>query len=345
MAQFGSLFGSTQPPLNIGSFGTTQAAPAIGAVAQPAAAPQAPAVTRGLGGEGAAGGQSASSTKSSKDTANLPSELLPLVDSFKKFVKDQKQIKDENSQPRFSVQPILEVGSELDDSLRLNLQKLDVVLQKNSKAIESLKKETTSLVSDAETAYRAIKSDGLSAPSSFAIGQHQYTAPASHKYFSALLKEFEEQMELYSKQIKELEFHLENINKPYMAQELVVIIRKQHETLVALAAEIYAVHEQIGKLENSNLRADHDGTSAGGSSAAKTSTLGPNPFASVSHRNASPMQVAQQPSAPSTNFFSSNAPSAFGATTSSLFSSPATVQQPQQQISALGNRAKRWTTS
>lgn len=209
-------------------------------------------VARGLGGEGATAGENANANKSAKDTTILPTEWLPLVESFKKFVKDQKTIKEENVQPRFSVEPIQEISTELSEGLRSQLQRLDITLQKNAKSVEILKKETTALICDAETCYRAIKSEGF-ASSSYNLQQNQYMTPSSHVYFVKLLEEFERQMTTYSTQIKELEMHLENINKPHVPQELLTIIRKQHDTLVALAAEIYLIHEEVNKQATANM--------------------------------------------------------------------------------------------
>ncbi|KAI1297173.1 Nucleoporin p58/p45 [Halotydeus destructor] len=214
---------------------------------QPAApasqpAPQQP--PKGLGGEGFPGGENLV-TKNSKENL-IPMEWMTLVESFKKFVREQKTIRDENTQPRFAVEPIEEINAELDGNLKVNLQKLDVVLKKNSKSVEVLKKDTITLISDAEKVYRTVRSDGWSASGGFNVPNSQYLS-TNHKYFATLIGEFETQMELYAKQIKDLEVYLENMNKPYVPQELLTVIRRQHEVLVSLAAEVYAVHEEINK--------------------------------------------------------------------------------------------------
>lgn len=322
----------------------------------------ADSVSRGLGGEGS--GESTTNTKSPKDSMTLHPDLVTLVESFKNYVKEQKMIHDENCQSRFSVEPILDISSELDDNFKLSLQKLDVVLQKNSKNVDNLKKDTSTLVADAETAYRAIKSfdSGLmrsgvtgsssAAPYPFSQSSHHHSSiPAGiHSYFSRLLENFNSQMDVYSKQIKLLQDHMENINKPLEPQEMMVIVRRQHETLIALAAEIYAVHEQIEKLaQDSNVsleqRHHHPGTSSsdtqrsartsettfGTSTRAKStppSLLGPDPFASPSANRPHVHSVNPQEThvkslfGPSNTSFSMNQPTSnfsFGSPNTSSF--------------------------
>ena len=203
--------------------------------------------SRGLGGEGAAGGQTNTNMKSAKDQ-HLPPELNTLVESFKTFIKDQKIIRDENVQPRFSFQPIVEINTELDEVLRVQLESLQVILQKNKKTVDSLKQETSSLVSDAETAHRALKSEGISSMS-YPLGPDKYvTASTTLEYFNKLVDTFEERMKTYSRQIRELEVHLDYLHKPTQTQDLLIVVKKQHEALVALAAEIYRLHETVSKI-------------------------------------------------------------------------------------------------
>ena len=204
---------------------------------------------RGLGGEGAAGGQANTNMKSAKDQ-HLPPDLNTLVESFKIFIKDQKLIRDENSQPRFSFQPIVDIDTELDEVLRVQLERLQVILQKNKKLVDLLKQETSSLVSDAETAHRALKSERISLMS-YPLGPDKYvTASTTIEYFNKLVDTFEERMSTYSRQIKELELHLDYLHKPTQTQDLLIVAKKHHEALVALAADIYGLHETVSKLSS-----------------------------------------------------------------------------------------------
>lgn len=202
---------------------------------------------RDLGGEGATGGGSSNASKDPKDQP-LPPELVAIVESFKNSLKEQKTIRDENNQPRFAMQSIVEISNELEDNLRVKLAKLDVVLRKNKKTIEVLKKETSNLVSDAETANRSVKAQGLDSTSSpYPFTPSRYVPSSNQRYFTKLVDQYEKQMSLYSKQIDELSRHLENMNKVVSPSELLTVVRRQHEALIALAAEIYAVHEHIGR--------------------------------------------------------------------------------------------------
>lgn len=210
-------------------------------------------VNRGLGGEGASGESSSSNNKSPKDQP-IPAEIKAVVDTFKNFLKDQKSIRDENAQEKYSLQPIINISNELDDGIRIQLERLDVVLQKNGKTVENLKKDTSNLYEDGDNAVRGLKHDSMSSTSSdygSFLGQNRFiSSPATHSYFVKLVREFEDTMDSYSKQIRELEVHLDNMNKPVNAQELILVVRKQHDSLVSLAAEIYGMHEQIAKLTN-----------------------------------------------------------------------------------------------
>lgn len=207
--------------------------------------------TRGLGGEGTSGGQINTNNKSAKDQ-HLPPELNSLVESFKTFIKDTKLIRDENAQSRFSVQPIVDINSEL-DVLRVKMEGLEVTLQKNKKNTSSLKQETSRLVSDAETAHRALKSESISSIS-FPLGPDKYvSSKTTLDYFHKLVDTFEERMNIYSQKIKELEISLDHLQKPIQTQDLLTVVEKQHQALVALAAEIYGVHETVSKISG----ADH----------------------------------------------------------------------------------------
>lgn len=230
---------------NTNPLGLTQATQPL----QPALSATATSTTntnRGLGGEGTSVGQTNANNKSVKDQ-HLPPEINSLVESFKNFIKEQKMIRDENAQPRFSFKPIVEINSELDDVLRIQLERLQVVLQRNKKTADSLKQETSSLVSDAETAHRALKSEGISSIS-YPLGPDKYvSASTTLDYFTKMVDQFEDMMKTYSRQIKELEIHLDYLHKPTHTHDLLIVVKKQHEALIALAAEIYGLHETISR--------------------------------------------------------------------------------------------------
>ena len=243
-------FGSSQPSSTTQSTGlllgsSTGLATSLTTTAT--AAPAALTAARDLGGEGAAGGNSASASKDPKDQP-LPAELSAIVESFKNSLKEQKTIRDENNQPRYSTQPIIDISNELEETLQVKLSKLDVVLRKNKKTIDVLKKQTSALVSDAEAANRSVKSQGLDVTGTqYPFTPSRYAPSSTHVYFSKLVDQYEEQMSMYSKQIRELARHLDNLNKTIEPAELVTVVRRQHEALITLASEIYAVHEHVAR--------------------------------------------------------------------------------------------------
>lgn len=311
-----------------------------------------PNTFHGLGGlatsESQGSGSSSNTNKSTKEAYTLPPEIAHLVDSFKQFVKEQKLIKDENSQQRFSIQPILEVETELEENLKINLHKLELDLQRNAKSIESLKKDTTKLLSNAEMAYRITRIDPPSSSNqTYAIAQNQYINASTHQYFLETVIQFQTQMERYSKQIDELKLHLENMNKPYGTEELFQAMKKQHETLVSLASSVYAFHDHVSKLKQQNNKSIAPQTTI--IQEVRTSIpqtfLGPNPFLSSDVSSNTSQQIPLSPR--------NAAQPAFGVTTTLaplLFQSPAQLSTPstQFQLSSANishSRAKRWTTS
>ena len=304
-----------------------------------APAPQPVAtVSMGLGGEGASNQAAATDSKLPKDSQVLPPEISSIVDSLKTFIAAQKSLSDKNSLPKYSVQPILDINSELDENFKTALQRLDVTLERNKTAVESLKKETNLMVSDAENAFRSIKSLGISATStSYPFVQSPASPARTSAYFDRLVNQFEQQMDIYSRQIKELEVHLANMNKPHPPHEVIMIVKKQHETLIALASEIYALHEHISSLDtkqSSGLPSRAESLPKG---TKPKSFVGPNPFALSSSSSPLVSSSHNHPENPG----SVSSASSFLPTNPSLtnfsFSSPSNTSSP--------NRAKRFTAS
>lgn len=251
------MFNPTTPKLSFPSLTSASIGPAFGPAVPTLTIPTTtvattPSIQHGLGGPINENAGKDVSAKTGKESSTLPPEMMPLVESLKKFIKDQKQIREENSQQRFSIQPILEVEKELEDNLKVNLHKIDLELQRNSKSIESVKRETNQLLSNAEMALRISRIDIPSTSTSYSVAQNQYVNACMHQYFVEMISNFEDQMNKYSKQIQDLQLHLDNMNKPYNTDELFQIMRKQHETLISLAAQVYAVHEEINKIKQQN---------------------------------------------------------------------------------------------
>ncbi|XP_054164608.1 uncharacterized protein LOC128962267 [Oppia nitens] len=298
--------------------------------------------------------QSADANKYNKDVSYIPPEMMPLVEALKNFVKEQKLIREENSQQRFSIQPILEVGSQIEDNLRLLLNKIEVDIQRNSKTMDSLKKDTNKLLSSAEMAYRISRVDVLQTPSSYTIAQNKYINASTNQYFLETINNFEQQMNTYSKQIQELRTHIDNMNKPYTSEELFQIMRKQHETLISLAAKVYAIHEEINELK-SKLHSNYSSKFTDNTREPQINTLsdtnksfvGPNPFAFTGDESLvigsdnTPKELSNLQTTGLTNplLFSSLTPNQSVSNTSSTFQFNPLVSTPGT------TRTKRWTTS
>lgn len=169
-----------------------------------------------------------------RELEKLPNDLLMLVDSFKKYVREQKAFREENSHQRFSIKPILEVEKEIEENLMPALQKVDIDSHRNAQLLQQLRNETVKLVRNAEMAYSVLKF-------------HTSTS----QYFSELAAQFDAKMACYNEQIKELQMCLENVKRPRDTDELFQMLRKQHETLKALGAEVYIIQEKIINMSTS----------------------------------------------------------------------------------------------
>jgi len=326
------------------------------AVTQPSA--QTTDAFHGLGGTQTTSSESGADhslnqNKSNKETTFIPPEMVPLVEALKQFVKQQKAIREENSQQRFSIQPILEVGAQIEDNLRVLLHKIEVDIQRNSKAMDGLKRDTNKLLSSAEMAYRISRVDVLQTPSSYTDAQNKYINASTHQYFIDTIDNFSLQMNVYSKQIQELRTHIDNMNKPYSSEELFQIMRKQHETLISLAAKVYAIHEDINqlklKLKNqsnySSKLVENTFESSKGSPSLNQSFVGPNPFGLTGEESVFAAQLQSSQPLNTTNIGAGN-PSLFPTLTPMSTPSSTFQYSPSTTASSTSHsRAKRWTTS
>lgn len=183
-----------------------------------------------------------------KDQESVPDEILNLLENLKKFIKEQKAIREDNCCQRFSIEPLVQIETEMDDTIRSGLHKVEVEMQRSRKMVDSLKEETRNLLNDAEMAYRLVKSGAASIrrAMSNAVESHQ-SIPSVDKYFQNMISNFEEKMRIYSEQIKDLEAHLDNLNKPHNPEELFLIMKKQHEILIGLASQVYEIQDKLAK--------------------------------------------------------------------------------------------------
>lgn len=269
-------------------------------------------------------GTDSKQNKSYRDTP-IPPELIPLVENMKKFLEKQKQIRDENEHEHFYLHQILEIGTTIEDILRDRLNKLEIQTQKNSKAIESLKKDTNKLLTNGELVFRMSKLDQPLSNSAEVVAQNNFINSKTHQYFMDLVENSKTQMTEYSEQIKTLKSHCASStnDRNYSADEISQIIRKQHENFVTLASKVYLVHEYANKLrtEAANKLNDISTQSTTQSQPIKQNNLsndhyGPTPFLSKTN---SPYLIGVSGDNPSSNL-GQQIPS-------SLFGSPSSQQQ------------------
>ncbi|XP_076315978.1 nucleoporin p58/p45-like [Tachypleus tridentatus] len=195
----------------------------------------------GLGGvdlksTGAASGKNESGKNDSKTIKEtlLPNEISITLESFKKYVKDQKLVREEIS--RVSSKNILKVQDET-AALKQLLSEVSNGLQRNAVAIQRMKEESAQELKDAEIAHRT-----KDTPPAL---QFENTAPTG--YFQRIVSSFEKQMHTCRQQIEQLERHLMSLSQPSLLspQELTLIIKRLYETFIALAAQVQTVNEAV----------------------------------------------------------------------------------------------------
>ncbi|GFT56635.1 hypothetical protein NPIL_331641 [Nephila pilipes] len=166
--------------------------------------------------------------------SQIPNEIAVTVESFKKYVKEQKAIREEMS--RVSSKNIFKV-QELVGTLKQQLSIVSNGLHRNAIAIAKLKEESNQELKNAEIAQRTKD----------AITSMQYENNASTEYFHNLANAFEKQMQSYRQQIEQLERHLLSLSQPYTLtpNEWTVIRKRLHDTFVTLAAQLQTVHQEV----------------------------------------------------------------------------------------------------
>ncbi|XP_073518553.1 nucleoporin p58/p45 isoform X2 [Phyllobates terribilis] len=253
-------------------------------------------------------------SKALKDE-NLPQLICQDVETFQKFVKEQKQVQEEIS--RMSSKAMDKVEDEI-KALKQLLSVASSGLQRNTLAIDKLKTETAQELKNAEIALRTQKTPpGL---------QHENPAPAD--YFRLLVEQFEVQLQQYRQQIEELENHLATqANSSHLTpQDLSMAMQKLYQTFVALAAQLQIIHENVKMLKEQYLGYRKaflgdptDVFEARRAEAKKWQsaprvTTGPTPFSNIPNAAAVAMAATlTQQQQPATGFGSS---SAFGGNTS-----------------------------
>lgn len=161
----------------------------------------------------------------------LPEPIFQLVESFKKFVREQKAFRDQ----KFEVDSILEVGRAIEEFTSM-FQRLSFESDRHAKVVNQIKDDTVRLLRHAEQAYSLLRSQPSNNPS---------IQPQSSQYFAEMADQFEARMKAYGDKIKELKNSLDNITRTCNVDDLFRWLKRQHEALAEIAAKIYITHERI----------------------------------------------------------------------------------------------------
>jgi len=165
-----------------------------------------------------------------KDEA-VPDIICKDIQSFKGFTK--KQLEDSNEVAKFSVQSLNKITKEA-NALSSALAAVSSALQNNKGSVLKLREEFATELENAGMVRRMMLSM-----------QHDDMAPM--KYFFDLVCSFERNMQLYQKQIDELEKHLHSITNPaaFSYQDISTTLCKMQETYVGLASNLHSIHEKV----------------------------------------------------------------------------------------------------
>ncbi|KAJ8720707.1 hypothetical protein PYW08_006172 [Mythimna loreyi] len=161
----------------------------------------------------------------------LPNEILTTVESFKEFVKKQKSLSSEVM--RVSIKPLHKVSREAESTLRSVLTLSGEVSRARAHS-RRLRSGAAAALAAAETATRDYTTPGL---------ELEGTAPPA--YVKDLIAELEQQLITFRRQMDVADKQMQSSPKLLTEQELTMGIRRMHESLVALAGRLQAVHTQV----------------------------------------------------------------------------------------------------
>ncbi|XP_063622908.1 nuclear pore complex protein Nup58-like [Cydia splendana] len=159
----------------------------------------------------------------------LPNELLTDVESFKEFVKKQKSLSSDIM--RVSIKPLHKVASTAECTLRQALS-LSGELGRARAVSARLRGAAAAALAHTEAAARdalGTELEGMAPPA----------------YIKELIAELEQQIVTFRRQMEVADKQMQSSPKLLTEQELNLGIRRMHESLVALAGRLQAVHTQV----------------------------------------------------------------------------------------------------
>nr|CAG4638723.1 EOG090X0D34 [Cyclestheria hislopi] len=165
---------------------------------------------------------------------SVPNEIMQTVEEFKKYVKEQKTMKEEVS--RGSSKALEKVGEEV-EALKNLLASLANNIQRHAGLVHKLKHDTQLEIQNAEMAQRTKET-----ASNFQLDN---TGPM--EYFFHLVKDFEQRMQLYKQQIEDTERNLLAMDRQQSLtpKELMATMKKLHEAFVSLAGRVHTIHSAL----------------------------------------------------------------------------------------------------
>ncbi|XP_037976309.2 nuclear pore complex protein Nup58 isoform X1 [Plutella xylostella] len=199
---------SAAPSLGLGGSGTTTTSLGIGATNT---------TTSGDG-----------KSEAPKQT-KLPTEISTSVDTFKEFVKKQKAISSEIM--RISIKPFHKVERDAEQLVRSALSLGGEVARARAQS-----KRLRAAGARALAAADAVNNDP---PNS------EYEGSAPPAFIKELIAELEQQLITFRRQMDVADKQMQASPKLLSEQELNLGIRRMHESLVALAGRLQAVHAQV----------------------------------------------------------------------------------------------------
>ncbi|CAB3225501.1 unnamed protein product [Arctia plantaginis] len=226
LSKFITISNSPYTGLKLGTTSVTGAQPSISATQ-----------SFGLGGvaTSASGIGAANTTANAKSEPpkqnKLPNEISTTVDSFKEFVKKQKSLSSEVM--RVSIKPLHKVSREADATLRATGALCGDVARGRAHS-RRLRAAAAAALAAAEAASRDYTAPGL---------ELEGTAPPH--YVKELISELEQQLITFRRQMEVADKQMQSSPKLLTEQELTLGIRRMHESLVALAGRLQAVHTQV----------------------------------------------------------------------------------------------------
>ncbi|KAI9365513.1 hypothetical protein DFJ73DRAFT_270812 [Zopfochytrium polystomum] len=172
----------------------------------------------------------------------LPEAVRGELDKMEKFIQKQISLAEEIQTNRAD-ELILRVREQAQDA-ELKYQGLKNILDRDASLIKHLRSTVSREMKNADMATRFIDAYQNPNPSNYPFRNQDYFS-----YFVDVTNQLESKLQLYRQTIDDLERHLQGITQrvQYTPQSIVTIMRHQHESFLAIASKIAAVHDAVQK--------------------------------------------------------------------------------------------------